>query len=352
LHTPKEIRAHSDLLSILKAGKRAEKLTNQLLAFSRKQMHELKVIDINEVIHDLDKMLRRLIPTDIQVENDLCPDLPYIKADPGQIEQILINLVVNARDAIKEVTKENSARKILIQTKFVDLDDLFVEKHQGSKTGPHILIAVKDTGIGMNADVKNRIFEPFFTTKEVGKGTGLGLSTVYGIIKQNVGYLNVESKINKGTVFNIYWPVTSQASPSELVEKLDSKGYSGSEKILLVEDDEGVRNFTVDALENYGYKVSEAIDGKNAIELISIKNLKVDLVITDIIMPEINGKEFVSRMQDKLSSSKILFVSGYTYEHLLRDGTLDEKLNFLQKPYSINKMLKTIRKILDEDKSG
>ncbi len=352
LHTNKEVRAHNDLLSILKAGKRAEKLTNQLLAFSRKQIHELKIIEMNTVIRDLDKMLRRLIPADIQIEYNLSADLPYIEADPGQIEQILINLVVNARDAISEKATGGTDKQILIKTELQDLDDLFVERNSGSQTGPHVCVCVHDTGSGMDENVKNRIFEPFFTTKEVGKGTGLGLATVYGIVKQNNGYIHVESNPGEGTVFTIYWPVTNRIPAPELIQKFNKNKLSGLEHILLVEDDDGVRNFSSDALKNFGYKILEARSGNNAMELIEHKKESVDLIITDLIMPGMNGTELINKIRKKMPLSKVLFVSGYTYDHLLQNGALKNNINFLQKPYSVQNLLEMIRKILDAEKQS
>ena len=350
LHTNKEIRAHNDLLSILKAGKRAEKLTNQLLAFSRKQIHELKIIEMNTVIRDLDKMLRRLIPADIQIDYNLSADLPFIEADPGQIEQILINLVINARDAISGKEKGGTDKQILIQTELQDLDDLFVEQNSGSQAGLHVCMHVQDTGSGMDEEVKSRIFEPFFTTKEVGKGTGLGLATVYGIVKQNNGYICVDSNPGEGSEFTVYWPVTKRAPAPELVQKFNKNNLSGSEHILLVEDDDGVRNFSSDALKNFGYKILEARSGKNALELIERKKEPVDLIITDLIMPGMNGSELIDSIRKKMPLSKALYVSGYTYDHLLQNGALKENINFLQKPYSVQKLLEMIREILDTEK--
>ncbi len=352
LHTNKEMRAHSDLLSILKAGKRAEKLTNQLLAFSRKQIHELKIIEMNTVIQDLDKMLRRLIPADIQIEYKLSNELPYIEADPGQIEQILINLVINARDAINENISRKAEKQILIQTDLQDLDDLFIGKNSGSQTGPHICMRVRDTGKGMDEEVKSRIFEPFFTTKAVGKGTGLGLATVYGIVKQNNGYIQVESSPEKGTEFSVYWPVTNRIPAPELVHKFKKDNLSGTEQILLVEDDDGVRSFSADALKNFGYIIIEAQSGQNALKLVEDGNLAIDLLITDIIMPGMNGAELVEKIQKKIPQCKVLFVSGYTYDHLMENGALKSRINFLQKPYSIQNLLEMIRKIIDTEQSS
>lgn len=352
LHTNKEMRAHGDLLSILKAGKRAEKLTNQLLAFSRKQIHELKIIAMNSVIRDLDKMLRRLIAADIQIEYDLADELPYIEADPGQIEQILINLIINARDAINENSDRRAEKKILIQTQLRDLDDLFVQENSESRPGAYIRMCVQDSGKGMDEEVKNRIFEPFFTTKEVGKGTGLGLATVYGIVKQNNGYIDVESQPGEGTMFAVYWPVTKRKPAPELIRKFNRNNLSGSEHILLVEDDDDVRNFSADALQNFGYKITEARSGKSALELIKKRKEPFDLIITDLIMPEMNGSDLVDALRKRIPQCKVLFVSGYTYDHLQNNGALKENINFLQKPYSIQNLLEMIRNIMDREVSS
>jgi len=338
---------HDDLMSILNAGKRAEKLTNQLLAFSRKQIHELKVIDINQTIKDLEKMFRRLMPEDIKIISDFPEDLPFIKADPGQIEQIIINLIINARDAINEKQDKRSQKEIVVKTELMDLDHLFVDTHPGSKTGPHILMSVQDSGVGMNVDVQNRIFEPFFTTKDVDKGTGLGLATVYGIVKQNEGSIYVKSEIGKGTSFEIYWPTTTESPEKDYIETINQKAYSGKETILFVEDDEDVRQFACVALKSFGYNIIEANNGKNALQLVKKENTSIDIIITDLIMPEMNGQELASMVHQFLPDIKVLYVSGYTFDYLLKDGEIEENINFLQKPYTIQSILKKIRGALD-----
>lgn len=347
LHTSKEARAYTDLTAIMTAGERAENLISQLLAFSRKQMHEPKVIDINLLITDFKKMLRRLIPEDISIKDLLNRDLPYIKADHSQIEQILINLVVNARDAIKEKNDPRQDKHITIQTSYIDLDKSFSESHPGSHSGPQILISVSDTGIGMDESVKSRIFEPFFTTKEIDKGTGLGLATVYGIVKQNGGFIDVETEKGVGTTCKIYWPTTNEKPSPELAQILKHKALSGAETILLVEDDEGVRDFTATTLKNFGYTIIEAINGRKAIEILKRNKQGVDLLITDIIMPEMNGQELAKRLENIIPLNRVLFVSGYTFDHLKQDGALEEGINFLQKPYSIHDILSKIRDILN-----
>jgi PAS domain S-box-containing protein len=346
LHTPETVHAHSDLLAIMNAGKRAENLISQLLAFSRKQLHEPKVISINKIITDLETMLRRLIPEDINIETLFKSDLPFIKADRGQIEQVLINLAVNARDAIKEKNESDGQKQITIKTEFIDLDEIFVDNHPGSQTGPHVIISVSDSGIGIDENIKNRIFEPFFTTKEVDKGTGLGLATVYGIVKQNGGFIQVDSATNKGTTCKIYWPATEDLPDEEPTLMMSKEALFGKETILLVEDDEGVRDFTAETLKNFGYNIIEALNGRNAIELIEKEKSQIDLLITDIIMPEMNGQELAEHLKTTIPQQRVLFVSGYTFDQLGQDSTLKSGINFLQKPYSIYELLYKIRNIL------
>jgi CheY-like chemotaxis protein len=292
-------------------------------------------------------MLRRLIPEDISIKDRLSRDLPYIKADHSQIEQILINLVVNARDAIKEKNNPHSEKHITIKTSLVKLDQSFVEAHPGSQLGPHILMSVGDTGIGMDKSILDRIFEPFFTTKEINKGTGLGLATVYGIVKQNDGFIEIDSEQGIGTNCNIYWPTTSEKPSPELAQILKHKALSGSETILLVEDDDGVRDFTASTLDNFGYDIIQAENGQKAIGILQTSQPAVDLLITDIIMPEMNGQELAKRLKKIIPLKRVLFVSGYTFDYLKQDGALEEGINFLQKPYSIHDILSKIREILD-----
>ena len=345
LNTLKDSKVHNDLLSIIKAGKRAEKVTNQLLAFSRKQIHEPSILRINKTINDLDKMLRRLIPTSIRIEYILTRDIPNIKADPNQIEQILINLVINAKDAIED-NKKSKVSSIKIKTKPFQIDQNFINSHPGSKKGNYILISVSDSGIGMDDKIIERVFEPFFTTKKVGKGTGLGLSMVYGIIKQNNGFIYIESKPNTGTVFNIYWPISFEKLSTSITNPSKNEAITGDETILLVEDDADVRELVNMALKNFGYSVIEAENGLKALEL--LPNFpEIGIMITDIIMPGINGKELASQLGEKIPLNKVLFVSGYSQEHLLSNGSLQKGINFLQKPYPIDKLLLKVRKILD-----
>lgn len=337
---------HKDILSIQQAGKRAETLTGQLLAFSRKQIYKTEIVEINLVISSIDKMLRRLIGEDISINTVLTDGLPNIKADKSQIEQIFINLVVNARDAIRAVTKADFLKKITIETGQVYLDKDYVSKHSGSQQGRHIFFAVSDNGIGMDEQTKQKIFEPFFTTKAKFKGTGLGMSMVYGIVKQNNGSVYVYSEPGEGTMFKIYWPSTDEKHTA-VKEITSNENIYGSETILFVEDDENVCSFATKALTNLGYKVFKATNGRLALELIENEKLKFDLVITDLIMPELNGKEFVDKVKRIVPLVSVIYVSGYTDNHIVHNGLLDEDINFIHKPYSVQVLATKVRQVLD-----
>ncbi len=331
---------------IKKAAEKAEQLTNQLLAFSRKQMYEPKIVNVNHIINDLEKMLRRLISEDIHIEKILAPDLPNIIADPAQIEQILINLVVNARDAINELGDKAKERKIIIETDYVFLDEDYVAKHVGTQVGPYVLISVSDTGIGMDEETKDKIFDPFFTTKGMGRGTGLGLATVYGIVKQNKASIHVYSEPGQGTTFKIYWPAVGEKEAIK-GEKSATEVPKGREKVLLVEDDSLVRDFISNALTSLGYQVFEASNGKEALRLIKGEQLSPDLLITDLVMPGMNGKELAEKIREILPHISVLYISGYTDDYLFLSDILGKNVNFLQKPFTIKKLAQKIRQILD-----
>ena len=337
-----------DVQAIMQAGERAENLTRQLLTFSRKQIYTPKVIDINFVINQLEKILHRLISEEIHLEINFAADIPPIKADPGQIEQILMNLIVNARDAILENTSPGNDKRILIETHRIYLDESFVADHVGSHIGLHVALIVSDTGIGMDDAIKEKIFEPFFTTKEKGKGTGLGLSTVYGIIKQNNGSIFLYSEPNIGTTFKIYWPSTEEQHAPEVIIEKNHLALTGTETILLVEDDDAVRTFALDALTEMGYHVFEAANGKIAYHMIQEKQMVPDLLLTDLVMPEMNGKELSEKLREMMPSLKILLASGYTDNRILKRDELGEGVYYIQKPYSYQSLAAKIREILDE----
>jgi two-component system cell cycle sensor histidine kinase/response regulator CckA len=339
---------YKHVASILRGSKKAENLIKQLLAFSRKQIIEPKVVSINQVISDIFKMLRRLVSEDIHLNMELKNNISFIEADPVQIQQILVNLTVNAEHAIKENKDEKNAKYITISTDEVNFDDHFLASHPGSKKGKYISIAVKDTGIGIKKALHQKIFEPFFTTRSDGKGTGLGLSTVYGIIKQNNAYIYVNSEPGRGAIFTIYWPVSDKKELS--YTKIDNFVEFGkqNELVLVVEDDPTVRDMAVKALETFGYKVYKASNGKEALELITKEKLleRLDLLLTDIIMPEMDGMELARRINKLNPKIKILLCSGYTESRVFSEDK--QEFELIVKPYSVNSLNRKIREILDK----
>jgi len=309
---------------------------------------------LSSPIADLDKMLRRLIREDIDIEMSLFPQILHIKADPGQIEQILINLIVNARDAISE-RGDNVIKKIKISTRPIKIEEFDLKEYPDSQPGTYILISVSDSGIGMDSETKDKIFEPFYTTKEKGHGTGLGMSTVYGIIKQNNGFISIESKFNQGSTINVYWPSVDEKLQVDdpLIEFLsDDENLRGNECIMVVEDDHDVRYFTSFALRNLGYTVIEAKSGKEALDIarpyLSSKNAteSIDLVVTDLIMPGMNGKVLADKIVKLSDSVKILYTSGYS-EDYINDENIDlNEEQFLQKPFTIKDLAEKVKHLL------
>jgi len=331
-----------DMSEISDAAERSSALIRQLLAFSRKQFLEPRILDLNSVLANLEKMLRRLIGEDIELLITLEPELGRVKADPGQIEQVIVNLAVNARDAMPQ------GGKLTIRTGNVHLDESFVARHVGSRPGPHVNISVTDTGGGMDEETRTHIFEPFFTTKEPGKGTGLGLSTVYGIVKQSGGSIWVESEPGKGTIFDIYLP-RIEAELDELPDKRVSKPESlqGSETILLVEDEELLRKMLHHALTRYGYKVLEAKSPKDAILICEQNTVPIHMLLTDVVMPGISGLELADQLKSLRPKIKTLFMSGYTNDTIVNHGVLHPEMAFIHKPFTFNGMALKVRQILD-----
>jgi PAS domain S-box-containing protein len=319
---------------ISKAAQRAADLTGQLLAFSRQQVLQPRVLDLNDVIEDMETMLRRLIGEHIQFETRLDGGMGAIKADPGQMHQVLLNLVVNARDAM------SSGGKLIIETCDVDLDEPYAARHPGVVPGTYVRLAVGDTGRGMDEDTKARLFEPFFTTKEQGKGTGLGLSTVYGIVKQSGGHISVESTPDTGTKFQIHFPRVEK----ELLESQPEKDAPipetspGTEKILLVEDDDSVRELAREILEMNGYDVVEAGDGVEALHVFEAQEGTIDLLVTDLVMPKMGGRDLAQELAPKSPDLKVLYLSGYTDSVVLQQGMLDPGSYFLQKPFTPSRL--------------
>ncbi len=338
----------NEIRAIYDASQRAIKLVSQLLAFSRKQLISPKVLNLNELISNLYSMLKRLISEDIHLELHLNKENLKIKMDPSQIEQILVNLVVNAKDAIEEKGKEVKEKKITIETGKVFIDSEYVREHPGSWEGEFVMFSVSDTGIGMSKEVREKVFEPFFTTKEVGKGTGLGLSTVYGIVKQNNGFIYIYSEEGEGTSVKVYFPLTKGKDKEKLKEedeKVVAKDGKG-EVILIVEDSRDVRSFLRDALKTLGYRVIESEDGKEALKIFRQRKDEINLVITDLIMPKMNGKELADKIIKIKKDIKIIYTSGYTENHIAHRGIIDKGVTLLQKPYSLNELSEKIKKVL------
>jgi len=331
------------LSEIKKAGDRAASLTRQLLAFSRKQVFQERVVDLNSIVADMDKMLQRLIGEDIDLVSLLEPSLCWIKADPGQIEQVLLNLAVNARDAMPR------GGKLTIETRHAILDEAYVKSHLAAKPGRWLMLAVSDTGIGMDTETQKRIFEPFFTTKEIGKGTGLGLATVYGIVKQSGGNIWVYSEPDKGTTFKIYLPIAEEFANMES-KTCQSEIAQGQGTILLVEDDELVRDLAADILEPSGYRVLPAANGVEALRICAEHVGKIELMITDVVMPQMGGRELAERVALMRPDTLVLYISGYTDDAVVRHGVLDEEMSFLQKPFTPDSLARKVGDLLDTAK--
>ena len=331
----------ADLEEIRKAAAGAAGLTRQLLAFSRQQVLEPQVLDLNAVVTGAGNMLQRLIGDDVGLVTVLAPDLGAVKADPGQLEQVIMNLAVNARDAMPE------GGKITVETGNVDLDATYTAEHTPVSPGPYVLISVSDTGDGMDEETKRRIFEPFFTTKEKGKGTGLGLSTVYGIVKQTGGFIWVYSEPGHGTTFKIYLPRVDEQAEAEQRGTATPQSVHGTETVLLAEDAGSLRAVARQILQRNGYTVLEAADGKSALDEAAGHEGPIHLLITDVIMPEMSGRQLAERLKDRRPELKVLFVSGYADDAIVRHGILEPGIAFLQKPFSPESLARKVREVLD-----
>jgi len=328
-----------------KAGRRAEALTRQLLAFSRKQIMQPKTINLNQMIHDMEKMLYRLIGEHIELQTVLNDEIGNLKADPGQIEQVIMNLSVNARDAMQD------GGKLLIETDVVQYEKAVIIDNQEIDVGNYISLTISDTGIGISERLKSQIFEPFFTTKEKGKGTGLGLSTVYGIVTQSKGFISVDSEEGKGTTFRILFPKSSYGSESELDTDVNAADLKGTETVLVVEDEEALRELTVETLEGANYNVLQAEDGEVALRTCINYNEKIHLIITDVVMPKMNGRKLVENVMKIHPEMLVLYISGYTDDAIIHHGVLEQNTEFLAKPFQPTALLYKIRKILDQNSS-
>jgi len=327
---------------ILSTTDRAADLIRQLLAFSRKQVIEPGIINLNNALVGMERMLQRLIGEDVELKFLLERDIGMVKTDPTQIDQIIINLAVNARDAMPE------GGKLTIETLNIELDKPFSETLPGSAPGPYVQLSVSDTGHGMNQEIMAHIFEPFFTTKSKEKGSGLGLSTVYGIVKQSSGFISCYSEKGHGTTFKIYFPRVTGEKETVQVKTKETNVLSGKETILVVEDESAVRDLAVAALQQFGYKVLEAGSGTDALQV--CRNLKkpVDLILSDVIMPNMSGPELVQQIRSTWKNVKALYMSGYTHNTITNHGTLKAGVEYISKPFRPQQLVTTVRKVLDK----
>jgi signal transduction histidine kinase/ActR/RegA family two-component response regulator len=328
-------------LEIEKAGQRAASLTKQLLAFSRQQVLTPSVLSLNTLASDMENMLPRLLGEDVAVSLALEPKLDSVKADPSQIEQVIMNLAVNARDAMP------TGGKLKIRTANVELDQTYTRTHPGSRPGNYVLLAVTDTGTGMDSGTITHIFEPFFTTKDVGKGTGLGLATVYGIVKQSNGYIWVDSAPGKGTSFEIYLPRHVGQPAAEEPKADGTERLRGSESILLVEDAQPLRKLAQTFLEAAGFRVWSAGSGEEALEVAAGSGVNFDLLLTDVVMPGMNGRVLAEQLLPRQPGMRVLYMSGYTDSFIAGHGVLEPGTYLVHKPFTEEELIRKAREVLD-----
>ena len=331
----------ADVDEILKAAGRAAGLTRQLLAFSRQQVLQPRMVLLNDIVTGIEKMLSRLIHENVELTTSLSSELGWVKTDPGQIEQVILNLCVNARDAMPE------GGTLSIETANVELDRAQTSELSMEAPGSYVMLAVTDTGIGMDADTKSRIFEPFFTTKPVEQGTGLGLATVYGIVKQSGGEIWVYSELGRGTTFKVFLPRLAEIEDAEHVELPKKTATGGTETILLAEDEDSIRSVAQRILERAGYTVLTAKNGRDAGAAAEVYEGPIHLLITDMVMPIMNGKQLAERLRSTRPDMRVLFLSGYTDTVVARQGLMHNHAHFLQKPFSAETLARKIREILD-----
>jgi two-component system, cell cycle sensor histidine kinase and response regulator CckA len=326
---------------IRKAALRAADLTRQLLAFSRQQVFTPTVLSLNDVVANMNKLLRRLLGEDVELRTALAEDLASVKADPNQLEQVILNLAVNARDAMP------GGGRLTIETQNIELDEAYARRHLAGQQGPHVLLAVSDTGVGMDAETQTRIFEPFFTTKETGKGTGLGLATVYGIVRQSGGSIFVYSEPGKGATFKVYLPRVTEAVAPVAPAPAAPASVRGTETVLVVEDDATIRNIVRKVLTAQGYAVLTASDGHDAERVASAHAGAIDLLVTDVVMPGLNGRQVAERLVAKRKGLRVLYLSGYTDDAIVNHGVLDPGVAFLQKPFTPTVLARKVREVLE-----
>ncbi|MCK6532818.1 MAG: ATP-binding protein [Polyangiaceae bacterium] len=338
---PADSPAIEDLDELRVSADRAAALTRQLLAFSRRQVIEPIRVDVNELSRQTERMLARLLSEDIEIEQVLAKGLWAVEVDPSQLEQVLLNLAVNARDAMPK------GGHLTIETQNVTLDDDYAREHPEVDAGDYVLLAVSDTGTGMSEEVRVRVFEPFFTTKPVGQGTGLGLATVYGIVKQAGGHIWVYSEPGKGTTIKIYLPRVDGDAQSLPGRRPSQRPVGGTERVLVVEDEAPVRRLLVRTLHGAGYTVIEAANGADALLKLSSADGQLDLLVTDVVMPQMGGRELAKKVLEKHPELPVLYLSGYTENAIVHHGVLDAGLVFLQKPFTPEELLRRVRDVLD-----
>ena len=332
----------SKIQELKNAGERAARLTRQLLAFSRKQVMAPRVLDLNAVIENLRKMIERLIGEDIEFVTIPFGPLGKVKADPGQVEQIIMNLVVNARDAMPD------GGRLTVETANVEFDEEYARSHLPSLPGQYVMIAVSDTGTGMDPEIQRHIFEPFYTTKEMGKGTGLGLATVYGIVKQSGGFIWVYSEQDVGSAFKVYFPRIPEQNVLPLAERREPERLEGTETVLVAEDEAALRTLIHETLGRHGYTVLEAGDGEEALDLSGRYPNPIHLLIADVVMPQVSGRELAQRVTAARPETKVLYISGYTDDAIIHHGVIDPNAAFLQKPFSPAALARKVRVILSQ----
>jgi PAS domain S-box-containing protein len=333
--------ARRDVAEVLEAGQRAAVLTRQLLAFSRKQILDPKVLNLNEVLDGMEGMLHRLLGEDIEIQTARAGALGNVMADAGQLEQVIVNLAVNARDAMPR------GGKLTFETGNVDLDETYAEQHAAIEPGRYVRLSVTDTGAGMDEATRSRVFEPFFTTKEKGKGTGLGLAMVYGIVKQSEGYIWVYSEPAQGTTFKIYLPRVDAAVAAPAAARPERRA-TGHETILLVEDEAAVRRAAERILQRAGYTVLTAAGGPDALAVYQQHQGAIDLLLTDVVMPQMSGRELEQRFRALIPNLKVLFASGYADNAIVHSGVLDPGTHFIGKPFTLEELTRKVREVLDE----
>jgi len=335
-----------DLMEIRKAAERAAGLTRQLLAFSRQQVMQTKVLDLNSLVSDTESMLGRLLGEDVTLATRLAPELGPVQADPGQIEQVIMNLAVNARDAMP------NGGKLTIETANIELDPSYTQEHFPVRPGSYVMLAVTDSGTGMDDETQTHIFEPFFTTKEQGKGTGLGLATVYGIVKQSDGYIWVYTELGHGTTFKIYLPRVAGLPVTRSSGASLAPVIGGNETVLVAEDEAAVRAVARHALERQGYRVLEAPSAEAALDLAHRHSGPIHVLLTDVVMPGMNGRDLARRLAELRPELRVIYMSGYTGEAITRHGMLEAGLTYVQKPFTPDTLARTVREVLDAETRG